>query len=251
MKNNRAHPRILVWDIETSPMIVTTWGLYEPHLSHDNILQESILISAAWKWFGEKQVYADSISPRRPKDDRGLITRLRKVLLEADVLVAHNGDRFDLRKFNGRAIFHGLKPLPKIATIDTLKIARRIFHFNSNRLDYLGKFLCGTGKIPTTYDLWLKVMDGDEEALAKMVRYNKADVLVLEKVYERLRPFIKNHPNSALYSGVTCCPTCGSNEFQRRGYLYQETTKRQRYQCSSPECGAWFSGKFLGRAEVK
>jgi len=232
-------------------MIVTTWGLYEPHLGHENILQESLVISAAWKWFGEKKVYAASINPHRPKNDRGLITILHKVLSEANVLVAHNGDKFDLRKFNARAIFHGLKPLPRIPTIDTLKVARRCFHFNSNRLDYLGKFLCGEGKIKTEYALWLDVMDGDERALAKMVKYNKMDVVVLEKVYTRLRPYIKNHPNASLYREVICCPVCGSQVFQKRGFLYETTTKRQRYQCSVPECGKWFSGKFVARAEVR
>jgi uncharacterized protein YprB with RNaseH-like and TPR domain len=229
-------------------MVVTTWGLFKPMLSHDNILQESLIISAAWKWHGDKEVYEAHINPARPKDDHQLIKTLYKVLLQADVLVAHNGDKFDLRKFNARAIYHRLKPLPKIPTIDTLKIARRVFYFNSNRLDYLGKFLCGTGKLPTTYDLWLDVMDGDAGALATMVKYNKADVVVLEKVYERLLPYIKNHPNAALYRDVKVCPNCGSGNFQKRGFQFNLTTKRQRYQC---ECGAWFSGKYMGKTEIR
>lgn len=247
MANER--PRILIWDIETSPMVCTTWILRQPNLSHENILQESLLLTAAWKWHGTQEVYSAAINPKRPKNDKMLISTLYKTLLEADVLVAHNGDKFDLRKFNARAIYHGLKPLPKIPTIDTLKVARRIFSFNSNRLDYLGKFLCGEGKIKTEYDLWLKVMKGDEKALALMVKYNRGDVVVLEKVYDRLRPYIKNHPNIALYQDEIVCPNCGSKALNRRGFKYQATTRRQQFQCCS--CGAWCCGKFEGRTEVR
>lgn len=243
-------PRILLWDVETSPIVATTWTLFKPHLSHENIIEESTIISAAWKWFNEDEVYAASVSPKRPKNDKGLIEEIYDVLKSADVLVAHNGDKFDLRKFNARAIYHGLKPLPTIPTIDTLKVARKIFAFNSNRLDYLGHFLCNTGKIPTTYNLWLRVMDGDEKALAEMLEYNKMDIIVLEKVYEKLRPYIKNHPNASLFTeGEQVCPTCGSSSLQKRGFTFTRTVKRQRFQCK--ECGAWSSGKFIERTEVR
>jgi uncharacterized protein YprB with RNaseH-like and TPR domain len=237
-------PRILLWDIETTPMVVTTWGLFKPHLSHDNIRQESLIITAAWKWLGEDKVDSVSINIARPRQDRGVIQRLHKVLGEADVLVGHNGDKFDLRKFNARAIFHSLAPLPEIPTIDTLKVAKKLFYFNSNRLDYLGKFLCGKGKIHTEYNLWLNVMGGDEKALTDMVRYNKEDVRVLEQVYLRLRPYMRRHPSAALYREKVCCPTCGGEEFQRRGWKYQQATRRQQFKCTSPWCGAWWSGGY-------
>lgn len=233
-------PRILLWDIETTPMIVTTWGLFKPHLDHANIRQESFIISGAWKWAEEDEVNAVSINIRNPKNDRPVISALHKVLSMADVLVGHNGDKFDLRKFNARAIYHNLRPLPPIPTVDTLKVARKLFYFNSNRLDYLGKFLCGTGKIPTNYDLWMKIMDKDAEALEKMVKYNKVDVLVLEKVYKRLRPYMRNHPNTALYRDAVCCAACGSEKYEKRGFHYLIATRRQRYRCN--ECGAWWSG---------
>jgi hypothetical protein len=222
-------------------MLVTSWQLWEPRLDHENIVKESGLICAAWKWLGEKEVRAAWIDPERPDDDRALIGELYDVLSAADVLVAHNGDEFDLVKFRARAIFHGLPPIPPIPTIDTLKIARKEFKFNSNRLDYLGNFLGIGRKIPTSFKLWLKVMAGDPDALETMVRYNKQDVRLLERVYLTLRPYIKNHPNENLFGEVECCPTCGSKHFTRRGFKAQRTTRRQQYQCS--KCGAWFCGK--------
>lgn len=236
-------PRVLLWDIETTPMVVTTWGLFKPRLDHGNIRQESMIISGCWKWLDQEEIDSASINPSRPNNDKGVVKALHSVLSNADVLVAHNGDKFDLRKFNARAIYHKLAPLPDIATIDTLKIARKLFYFNSNRLDYLGKFLCGTGKIPTTYDLWLKIMEGDQEALDEMVKYNKMDVLVLEKVYKRLRPYIKRHPDAGLYRDEQCCPICGSKDFQKRGFQHLLTRKKQRFQCKF--CQGWWSSGYI------
>lgn len=230
-------------------MVVTSWDLWRPRLSHENIQQESFVISAAWKWLDEKAVHETHLDPRRPTDDKPVIKELHAVLSGADVLIGHNMDRFDLRKFNARAIKHGLPPLTKKPTVDTLKVARSVFAFNSNRLDYLGKFLCGTGKIPTTYGLWLKVMEGDSKALATMVRYNKADVVLLEQIYKKLLPYIKNHPNLALFSKTgMCCPNCGSTNARRDGYRFNRLTKRQVWQCVS--CYAKFSGEIEMRAEV-
>lgn len=242
--------KILLWDIETTPMLVTSWQLHKPFLDHNNIIEESHIVTAAWKWHNIDGVDSACINPARPKDDKAVIRELHRVLGEADVLVAHNGDKFDLKKYNARAIFHGLKPLPKIPTIDTLKVARQVFSFNSNRLDYLARFLLGKAKIHTEYELWLKVMNGDAKALAQMVEYNKYDVELLERVYERLRPYMKRHPNANLYQdGDEGCPLCGSNDFKKRGFKYQATTKRQQYQCL--ECGSWFCGEFIKGAGLK
>lgn len=239
-------PRILIWDIETTPMVVTAWQLFKPMLGHDNIRQESTLICGAWKWLDTPGVESVEVSSKSPMNDRRVVRTLHKVLSSADMVVGHNGDKFDLRKFNARAVWYGLAPLPDIPTIDTLKVARKVFGFNSNRLDYLGRFLCGQGKIKTEYDLWLQIMAGDAAALAKMVTYNKGDVHLLERVYRRLRPYMRHHPNSALYNDTPGCRVCSSTNFTRRGFKYQAETKRQQYQCN--DCGAWFCGKYEKRA---
>jgi hypothetical protein len=241
--------KILIYDIETRPMVVTSWGLFKPYLTHENILQESGLISAAFKWLGEKQVQATQVDPKKPADDSKCVKDLHGALSAADVIVAHNGDKFDLRKFNARAIVHGLDPLPPIPTIDTMKVARKYFSFNSNRLDYLGHFLGVGRKLHTDYGLWLEVMNGDKASLDKMVRYNKQDVLLLEKVYLKLRPYIRNHPNANLHTSGGCCPNCGGNRTQKRGFLYARTTQRQRFQCM--DCKAWFAGESVRTVKIR
>lgn len=240
--------KILLLDIETRPLIVTSWQLFEPRLGYENIVEDFGLICAAWKWLGEKKVSAVAVDPKKPKDDRDVVVGICAAIREADVVIGHNGDEFDLKKINARAIYHKLQPSPPIPTIDTLKIARKHFGFTANRLDYLGQYLGLGRKKPTGgFGLWLKVLAGDRTALKKMVEYNKGDVLLLEEVYKVFRPYIRNHPNENLHSGMKCCPTCGSKKFTRQGYKYTRTTQRQQYHCS---CGAWFCGETLRRVKI-
>ena len=239
--------KILLWDIETWPLVVTSWTLWpKDGLGHHNLLKDFGIICAAWKWLGEREVHATWISMLHPDNDLDVVKALHKVLSEADVIVAHNGDEFDLKKFNARAVYHGLKPLPPIKTIDTKKVAKKHFAFTSNRLDALGDFLGVGRKIPTNFGMWLAIMKGGREgadALAKMVKYNKQDVRLLEDVYLKLRPYMLDHPNENLFSTAPeVCPVCGGIKFIEKGLRYTRVTAKQKYQCKSPTCGAWFTG---------
>lgn len=244
--------KIIIWDIETSPLLVTSWGIFKPYLTHDNIERNGNILTATWKVVGEKKVHAVSVKSTSPTDDKELVQVLCAALSEADVIVAHNGDAFDRAWLNARIAFHNLQPLPPIRSVDTLKVARTQFRFTSNRLDYLGKYLGLGEKIHTSYSLWKDVLAGDERALARMVRYNVQDVLLLEKIYLRLRPFMLHHPNQSLVNETTgTCPVCGSGHVHKKGVRILATTTRQRYQCQNPECGAWsYGAKMISRAEV-
>jgi hypothetical protein len=241
--------KILFWDIETWPMEVVAWGLWEQNISIDMIRKESGVICGAWKWAGAEKVEAVAVDPRKPGDDFPVIKKLHAVLSSADVLVAHNGDQFDVKRFNARAIYHGLRPIPPIPTVDTLKVAKGMFSFNSNKLDYLGQFLKVGKKLSTGgIQLWLKVMAGDRKALKQMIAYNKTDVVVLEAVYEKLRPYMKNHPNHAVYSGIDCCPNCGSKSLRRQGFKRTRASVKQQLQCQT--CGSWCTGKAEPRKSI-
>lgn len=243
--------KILIWDIETWPLIATSWTLFpKSPLDHKNLVRDFGIISVAWKWYGERTVYAVAIDPAEPENDRAVIEAVHAVLSEADVVVGHNGDAFDLKKFNARVIKHGLPPLPPIATVDTLKVARRNFAFTSNRLDFLGDFLGVGRKIPTSFGLWLAVMKGDASALATMVKYNKQDVKLLEEVYTKLRPYMRTHPNENLHVSNVVCPVCGSRKVKKQGFKYNRTAARQQYQCQKDGCRAWFSGEQIKKARV-
>lgn len=232
-------PRILFLDIETAPIVATTWSLYPKSLSHENILKDWYIICAAWKFSDESKVQSSEINST--KTDKNVCIDLRTAISKADIIVGHNSDKFDLKKLNSRLIYHGLKPLPLVPTVDTLKEVRKIAAFTSNRLDYLSKVLIGKGKIKTEYNLWLDVIKGDKKALKKMVVYCKVDVERLEGIYNILRPYMKAHPHIGVLSGkdrLCSCNKCGSVKLKKNGIRVTAAgLKKQEIQCMA--CGSY------------
>lgn len=237
MKDSK--PKILIFDIETSPVIATTWDLYPKALSIDNILKDWYLVSAAWKWVGEKTVH--SVCSIKPHDDKRTVKTLRDIIAQADIIVGHNSDRFDLKKLNSRIITHGLSPLPHVATVDTVKEVRRVAMFTSHKLDYLSKVLTGKRKVHVDYQLWLDVLAGSKKALSKMVEYNKVDVIRTEELYIHLLPYMKNHPHVGVMKGKDrrlSCNKCGSIDIKRNGIrITAAGLRKQEIQCQS--CGSY------------
>lgn len=213
-----------------------------------NILQERYIVSAAWMELGESEVHAVSVldNPKLykkdPHNDRHVVETLHRELSTADLIIAHNGDKFDLRWLNGRILFHGLPPLPPMQTLDTYKVAKRVFELNSYRLDYLGQYLKVGGKATTPKGLWLDVLRGDIEAIKTMVQYNKRDVELLKEVYLKVRGFAPSHFNSQLITDEgDHCPRCQSLRIQSRGERTTLTQVYRRFQCL--DCGGWFRAR--------
>lgn len=234
--------KILLYDIETSHNLVAAFKLFEDYTPPENIVQERYVVSVAWKWLGDKTVSVVSVLDdeklykQNPHNDLHVLKTFHKILSEADVIVGHNSDKFDIKFLEGRMLIQGLEPLPPINKIDTYKIAKKRFLFNSNKLDYLGKVLgCGR-KIKTDRTLWLGVLAGDKASVEKMAQYNKGDVKLLEKVFLRLLPYIPNYPLTG--NGVSECPRCASKKVQSRGLAKTVTRVYQRFQCQG--CGGWF-----------
>lgn len=242
-------PKILFFDIETSFQTVAVFQLGgNDWINPENIIQERHMLSACWNWMGESKIHSVSLldDPKRytqdPHDDLHVVTALHKALSECDVAVAHYGDAFDIRYIKTRALKHGLDPLPPFQTIDTKKIAKSFFYFNSNSLDYLGKYLGLGGKIHTPGGLWMKILKGGpdaEAALKTMVVYNKRDVALLKDVFMKLRPYMPNHISRELFGHVGC-PICGSTKIQSRGTYYAQTRTYRRFQCMAQGCKKWF-----------
>lgn len=247
MNKRAAQPRILIWDLENSPSLGYFYGPeYETNILET--IRQWHLMSYAAKWFGAKDIIVKalpdySLYKSDRFDDRALVLDLHSLLSQADVLVAHNGDAFDIKKANARFIVHGLDPIPPLKSIDTLKIARRNFKFNSNKLDDLGNYL-GIGRklAHTGKKLWMDCLDGDMKAWAVMKKYNVQDVLLLERLYKKVRPWAANHPNlNVLTRSAIACPKCTSTNLQKRGFTYTLGGEAQRYQCL--DCYGWCKGK--------
>jgi hypothetical protein len=161
-------------------------------------------------------------------------------------VVAHNGDSFDIKKINARLMVYSIPPPAPYRTIDTKKVAKSVACFDSNSLENLGTDLEEGEKIKHRgFDMWLGCMAKNQNDWDDMKRYNMQDVVLLEKVYKRLRPWVKNHPNMGVYSDDKVCPKCGSEDIHHRGYGFNNSGKFQRICCSS--CGAWSRSRLTRR----
>lgn len=190
------------------------------------------------KWLGDKKIYFDSVNQSKPKK---MLKGIHSLLSEADAVVSYNGKRFDLPTLNKEFLMHGMSPPAPYKQIDMLQVARGQFRFTSNKLDYVAQQL-GLGKKVSHkgFHLWVDCMNGKPEAWKKMQSYNKKDVVLLEKLYNRMLPWVPNHPVHGLYNRRHCCPKCGSKKYQRRGVAITKMVRYERLQCSA--CGSWFKG---------
>lgn len=234
-------PRVLLVDIETSPSV----GLFWDRMWETDIIKQIKywhLLTFSAKWLGGKQITRGLNDYKGYKpgtdNDKKMMKEIHGLLDEADIVIAQNGDKFDVRKINARLIYHGMTPPSPFKTIDTKKVASKYFAFNSNSQDWMLQYL-GLGKKEETggFQLWLDCEAGKPGAWKKMKSYNSNDVLGLEKLYRRFKPWIKTHPNLGMYTGILSCPRCGSKRMQSRGFQVNLTTKYRRLQCQ--DCGGW------------
>ena len=244
--------KVFLFDVETSPNIGYTWGKWEQNVI--KIIKHRQIFCFAWEWLGEVPKNEERLGvlalpdfpgyKSNPDCNRLLIKRLHALISKADIVIAHNGTRFDDKRANSDFLKHGLTPPPPHKVIDTLAIARNRFDLNSNKLNDLGELL-GVGRKMKHegFELWEKCLAGDPKAWATMKAYNSQDVSLLKAVYLKLRPWMKNHPDMNAADGHTGCPTCRSTNMVRQGWNINAHGKSLRFRCK--DCGKCSSGKLI------
>ena len=252
-KDPNYQKKVLLFDIETAPNLSYVWGKWEQNTLA--VEKHWYMICFAWKWLGEKKTYVLALPDfkeykKDPTNDEHLVKKLWELFDQAEVVIAHNGNDFDIKKSNGRFLKYGFEPPKPYKSVDTLKIARKYFKLDSNKLDDLGDYLKIGRKIRTGgFDLWLDCIKGDMKAWEHMKNYNKQDVVLLEKVYYKLRIWNENNPNmNLILGGFSNCPTCGSIYVQKNGTRMSRVGLFQRLHCNS--CGSWFRGEKIDRGFV-
>ena len=237
-------------DIESAPLEAYVWGLWDQNVGLDFIKTEWSILSYAAKWIDQKQIIYEATGGRgksKVRDDKPLMGKLWKLLNEADIVVAQNGKRFDVRKINARFIMHGIGPPSPFRVVDTMIICKRLFAFTSQKLAWTSKYLTDSPKSEHKkfpgFDLWKECLIDNPAAWAEMKKYNKQDIVSTEKVYLKLLPWINDHPNVGAYdpAETSACPKCGSDKLQRRGASMTQQGKYPRFQCQG--CGGWSRGK--------
>lgn len=241
-------PKIITLDIETSPIIAYTWGLWKQNIGLNQIIRDWSVLSFCAKTLGKRKVrYMDVADQEDFYDDRAIMAALAKELDEADIVITQNGISFDIKKINARLLQLGIKPPSPFKQIDTKVEAVKIARFTSNKLEWLGAILTDAPKDKHKefpgMELWTECLKGNPRAWAVMRKYNPQDVITTEKTYLRMRPYIIGHPNLPIYDDADTmrCPRCNSEDVHPRGFSYTQVGKYQRYHCG--ECGGWSRGR--------
>jgi hypothetical protein len=243
----------LIFDIEVSPNIGWFWKPeHYTRVSHENIILEGAIICICWKWEDEKTVYALTWDEKH--NERKMLETFIKETERADEIVTHNGNTFDLPWVRTRCLVNHVPMMPEYTSIDTCKEARQHFNFMSNKLSHIAK-VCGLGEKLETggAKLWKQVLMGETEienrdfwkrlllgnnkrALQKMVSYCKNDVLLLERVWKVMSPYLK--PKSHFGSSTNSCPECGSFKvIINKQRVTASGLRRVCFQCT--ECGKY------------
>jgi len=246
--NSEEGPRILFIDVESAPVLGSVWRLFKQNVGLNQIERDWYLLSYAAKWADEDYVYySDKRGSWDNEDDKGLLEEIWMLLDRADIVIGHNMRNFDHKKINARFMHNDMKPPRPYRIVDTLEMAKRSFGFTSNKLAYLTDKLCKTykklehGQFPG-FELWKECLLGNPDAWSEMAEYNKYDVLSLQELYEKLRPWDNRSPNvNTYYSGVSVRCNCGSENLQHSGYWHTNLSKFDQFTCQ--DCGSHVRGR--------
>ncbi len=227
--------KILMVDIEWKPATAYVWKMWDENITPDQLIDEGGLLCFCAHWHGSKEYMFFS-----EWDDglEGMAKAALDLLNEAEAVVTYNGDKYDLPKLRGTIILAGLRPPAPPTSIDLIKTIKKL-GFVMNRLAYIGPLLNVGGKMKHEgFRLWRSVLEGDPRAQQRMRKYCVQDVKVLVALYNRVRPFIVDHPHLGDDKGA--CGSCGSSNVQLRGFRRTKYYRVQRVQCQ--DCGSWSMG---------
>jgi DNA polymerase elongation subunit (family B) len=224
----------LFFDIETSPNIGYFWRAgYKLNIGPENIIEERKIICISYKWEHEETIH--TLTWDFNLCDKQMLIDFIKVANQADEMIAHNGDRFDIKWIRTRCIYHRVPMMPDYKTLDTLKKAKYGFNFNSNKLDYIAQFLGVGAKVKHSgFQMWKDVMKGKPEALKEMVEYCEGDIIVLEDVYLTMQSYIKPNTHTGVLNGNLkySCSLCGSENVELlKNTVTPAGTIKRKMQC--------------------
>lgn len=255
MTRKKQGPRILTADIETLPLTVYNWSLFDEPRALDRLVQDWAVFSIAAKWLGDKRVlHKDTRLCKDAYDDKELLIWARELLDEADIVVGQNVLRFDMRKLRARMIKHGLKPFREPAIIDTMLIAKDVARFTSNKLEYTST-LTGVQKSKHLkypgFALWLGIMNNERAAWAEAKQYNIIDVVSTEQLYLTLRPWARHLPNLSHYYSdeKTRCPRCGSEDLTEGEHIHRGVSEYRTFECNG--CGGFSRSRYTLNSRLK
>lgn len=226
--------KVLYLDIETSAHVADVWGLFNQNIGLSQLKEPTAMICVSAKFHGERTKFWSVF--HNTKDE--MLQGIWDMMNEAEVMVHYNGNGFDIPHLNREFLLGGFPPPAPSRQVDLLQVARKTFRFASNKLAYVSRALGLEGKVSHEgHALWTKCLEGDAAAWKRMKRYNIQDVVLLEELYDKLKPWIWNGPNAQLYGEADSCPSCGGSDLRKEGFAHLGAGKYQRWQCRG--CNSW------------
>lgn len=214
-------PVIKIIDVETAPEIAYSFRRFKAFISPEQVIKRGYLLSYSIADLHTGEVEGKSLADYDlfdidHTDDYDMCQDLWRIMDEADVLIAHNGVKFDRAYINQRFAYHGMVPPSPYVVVDTLKAAKKQFALPSNALKEMCiYFETENFKLDNEgFPLWKACCEGDRDAFDRMQTYNDGDVLSLRDLYLKLLAWIPQHPNvAAYYNDDACrCSRCGSTD---------------------------------------
>ena len=237
--------KVLVLDVETLPILGYTWDVWNTNINPAGVKKDWCILSWSAKWLNDDKMMSDVLTPSEAvaRDDSRLVASFWKLLDDSDIIISHNGRRFDIRKLNTRFWKNKMHPPSSYKVIDTLSAAKGVFGLTYNSQSFIAKFLGIQEKLDTDLALWISCDDGDRKSLSYMREYNENDVDMLEQIYLEIRAWIPNHPNMRVYGNLSgACPVCLSSDYREIGLYTSSTNRYKEYRCNS--CGSiWHDSK--------
>jgi hypothetical protein len=242
--------KVLVLDVETSPLLVYVWNLKDQYVGLNQMVSDWHIMAWSAKWLGESSSSIQYYDQRNLKvgNDLPILRPLWKLLNEADIVLTQNGKAFDAKKINARFMLHGMQPPSPYKHLDTYLIAKNAASFTSHSLEYLSERFCTKYKKLSHSNfpglsLWVECLKGNLKAWDEMKKYNIHDVLATEEFYNKIKAWAPESAPKPFHSDKvsTLCEVCGQKGHMiRRGVAVKIKVRYQRWQCQT--CGRWTTG---------
>lgn len=242
--------KLLLFDCEAFPNVGWTWGSWEQNLIE--VIERRMICSISWQWYPKREIFTLALPDfpgydHRIRNNTKLMKAFAKEMNCADVAIGHNIVKYDDPMVNTDIVINKMDSAAPHRVIDTLTVCRSRFRFNSNRLNDVCQALGIGSKVPHPgFQMWKDCMRGDMKAWKKMKEYNAGDVdPLLRGLYERIRPWIKNHPNMSVDKPSPACPSCGHFVLKEWSWVYTQTRTYQRMFCLG--CRSWCKKVMVGK----
>lgn len=254
-KPKAKEPIIIFWDLEASLMSALTFGIWDTSIPASRITKHSHILSNSYA-FNDGEVQGIRLTPEqvRDGDDLDVVVDTIRAIEKADLMVTFNGNRYDKKLLNTRALFHNLPPIRYPAHCDLMQLAKREFKFPSNSMENISIYLGQEGKLATSGSrLWERCFNWQDyeecdKALEQMLTYGKRDIIPTRELYKRFMGWSKNSPNLGLITKeingentkdnhTLMCPHCGSEDVDKIGSkAYTSVSSFDIYRCGEPDC---------------